>query len=289
LKPSARPLSTSVSCADHDAWKRARPGSAAFELHGAGVVFSGRTALTEASLVVDPGEALALVGPSGAGKTTLLRLLNASQVPTSGTVCVDYRRLDLLPPKGLRAVRARIGFVHQDLALVPNYRVLQNVIAGSLGRLGFAGGVRAMLFPTRVEIERAAVILERVGIAAKLYQRTDSLSGGERQRVALARALYQEPSALLLDEPVSSVDPARARDMVELVTAISRERGITLVVSIHDIGLARDHFPRLVGLRAGRIVFDGPIDSATATIATSDLSALYSLEGLARVEPAHAH
>ncbi len=285
MKPSARPLSTSVSCADHDAWKRARPGSAAFELHGAGVVFSGRTALTEASLVVDPGEALALVGPSGAGKTTLLRLLNASQVPTSGTVCVDYRRLDLLPPKGLRAVRARIGFVHQDLALVPNYRVLQNVIAGSLGRLGFAGGVRAMLFPTRVEIERAAVILERVGIAAKLYQRTDSLSGGERQRVALARALYQEPSALLLDEPVSSVDPARARDMVELVTAISRERGITLVVSIHDIGLARDHFPRLVGLRAGRIVFDGP----TATIATSDLSALYSLEGLARVEPAHAH
>ncbi len=241
-------------------------------------------ALTEASLVVDPGEALALVGPSGAGKTTLLRLLNASQAPTSGSVCVDYRRLDALSPHELRAVRARIGFVHQDLALVPNYRVLQNVIAGSLGRLGFAGAVRAMLFPKRAEVLRAATILERVGIGAKLYQRTDSLSGGERQRVALARALFQEPSALLLDEPVSSVDPARARDMVELVTAISRERGITLVVSIHDIGLARENFPRLVGLRSGRIVFDGP----TATIAAGNLSALYSLEGLERVEPARA-
>ncbi|MCY2961884.1 MAG: ATP-binding cassette domain-containing protein [Planctomycetota bacterium] len=258
------------------------PGSAAFELHGAGVVFSGRAALTEASLVVDPGEALALVGPSGAGKTTLLRLLNASQAPTSGSVCVDYERLDALSPEKLRAVRTRIGFVHQDLALIPNYRVLSNVIAGSLGRMGFVASVRTMLFPRRAAVERAAAILERVGIGEKLYQRTDSLSGGQRQRVALARALFQEPSALLLDEPVSSVDPARARDMVELVADISRERGITLVVSIHDIELARAYFPRLVGLRAGRVVFDGP----TGSIAPRDLSALYSLEGLDRVEPA---
>lgn len=284
MRHFASPPSTSVSCADPDAWKRAVPGSAAFELHGAGVVYSGRAALTDAHLVVDPGEALALVGPSGAGKTTLLRLLNASQSPTSGSVCVDYRRLDRLAPDELRAVRARIGFVHQDLALIPNYRVLQNVIAGSLGRMSFAGSVRAMLLPHRAEVERAAAILRRVGIGEKLYQRTDSLSGGQRQRVALARALYQEPSALLLDEPVSSVDPARARDLVELVTEISRERRMTLLVSIHDIDLARNFFPRLVGLRDGRIVFDG----ATDTIHTRDLSALYSLEGLSRVEPARA-
>ncbi len=284
MKPSARPPSKSVSCADPDAWQRAVPGSAAFELHGAGVVYSGRPALTDASLVVDPGEALALVGPSGAGKTTLLRLLNASQAPTAGSVCVDYRRLAQLSPADLRAVRARIGFVHQDLALIPNYRVLTNVIAGSLGRMSFAASVRAMLFPRRADVERAAAILQRVGIGEKLYQRTDSLSGGQRQRVALARALYQEPSALLLDEPVSSVDPARARDLVELVADISRERGITLVVSIHDIELAREFFPRLVGLRDGRIVFDGP----TASIGPRELAALYTLEGLDRVEPARA-
>ena len=282
MNSSARPLSTSVSCADPEAWRQARPGSAAFELHGAGVVYSGRAALAEASLVVDPGEALALVGPSGAGKTTLLRLLNASIAPTTGSVCVDYRRLDALDAAALRAVRARIGFVHQDLALIPNYRVLANVVAGSLGRMSFAASVRAMLFPRGADVERAAAILERVGIGEKLYQRTDSLSGGQRQRVALARALYQEPSALLLDEPVSSVDPARARDLVDLVADISRERGLTLVVSIHDIELARTFFPRLVGLRGGRIVFDGP----TASIGARDLAALYSLDGLERVEPA---
>jgi phosphonate transport system ATP-binding protein len=224
------------------------------------------------------------VGPSGAGKTTLLRLLDAALAPTSGTVCIDGRGIGELAPAELRALRARLGFVHQDLALIPNYRVLTNVIAGSLGHLGFASSVRTMLFPPRAEVERAAAILDRVGIGAKLYQRTDSLSGGERQRVALARALFQRPSALLLDEPVSSVDPARARDLVQLVTEISREQHLTLVVSIHDIQLARAHFPRLVGLRGGRIVFDGP----TQSIAAEALSALYSLEGLERVEPARA-
>ncbi len=281
MNPSARPPSRSVSCADPEAWKRANPGSAAFELHEAGVVFSRTSALADANLVVNPGESLALVGPSGAGKTTLLRLLNASQKPTTGSVCVDYRRLDELTPAELRGVRARIGFVHQDLALVPSLRVLSNVIAGGMGRMGFWASARAMTFPRRAQVERAAAILERVGIGEKLYQRTDSLSGGQRQRVALARALYQEPSALLLDEPVSSVDPARARDVVELVTEISRERGITLLVSLHDIELARAFFPRLVGLRGGRIVFD----RETQATSPADLNALYSLEGLERVEP----
>ncbi len=285
MKPSARPPSKSVSCADPSAGNEARAGPAAFELHGAGVVYSGRAALTDAHLAVRPGEAIALVGPSGAGKTTLLRLLDAALAPTSGSVRIGGRRVNELRPAELRALRARLGFVHQDLALIPNYRVLANVLAGSLGRMGFARSVRTMLFPARADVERAAAILERVGIGAKLYQRTDSLSGGERQRVALARALYQEPSALLLDEPVSSVDPARARDLVDLVTEISREQYLTLVVSIHDIDLAREHFSRLVGLRGGRIVFDSP----TASVDARELAALYSLEGLERVEASRAY
>jgi phosphonate transport system ATP-binding protein len=264
----------SASCAEPNAAARAREGSAAFELHGASVVYDGRAALAEASLVLAPGEAVAFVGPSGAGKTTLLRLLNASLRPSSGRVCVDYRNLAELSPAELRLVRARIGFVHQDLCLVPNLRVSQNVIAGSLGRLTFLQSVRAMSFPARASLERAAAILDRVGIGDKLFQRTDSLSGGQRQRVAIARALYQEPSALLCDEPVSSVDPARARDTVALLAEISRERGLTLAVSLHDIDLAREFFPRLVGLRRGAIAFDRP----TSSVGDAELAALYRLD-----------
>jgi phosphonate transport system ATP-binding protein len=253
---------------------RERLGSAAFDLCGASVVYDGRAALEDANLVLAPGEAVALVGPSGAGKTTLLRLMNASVRPARGTVCVDRRELASLTPRELRLVRSRIGFVHQDLCLVPNLRVSQNVIAGSLGRLSFLASLRAMFFSPREDLERAAAILERVGIGVKLFQRTDSLSGGQRQRVAIARALYQEPSALLCDEPVSSVDPARARDTVELLTEISRERGLTLVVSLHDIDLAREFFPRLVGLRRGRIVFDRP----TPRVGSEELASLYRLE-----------
>jgi phosphonate transport system ATP-binding protein len=252
-----------------------RSRSAAFELRGVSVVYAGRTALAGANLVVEPGEALALVGPSGAGKTTLLRLLCGAARPESGSVRVDDVDLDRLGPAALRAVRAGVGFVHQDLALVPNLRVSQNVIAGRLGSLGILASMRAMLLPPRADLERVSRILERVGIGEKLFQRTDSLSGGQRQRVAIARALYQDPRALLADEPVSSVDPARARDTIGLLRSLCAERGLTLLVSLHDLDLAREFFPRLVGLREGSIAFDRP----TPEIAESEYEALYRLDG----------
>jgi phosphonate transport system ATP-binding protein len=189
-------------------------------------------------------------------------------------VRVEGRDLGELPPAALRRVRARIGFVHQDLALVPNLRVSQNVIAGGLGTLGFLASLRAMLLPSSRDLDRAAGILERVGIGPKLHQRTDSLSGGERQRVAIARALYQEPLAILADEPVSSVDPARARDTVALLVELAAERGLTLLVSLHDLDLAREFFPRLVGLRDARVVFDLP----TSAIDDGRFHSLYRLE-----------
>ena len=257
----------------------AATGATEFALHDVGVTYADVPGLERVALAIGAGESLALVGPSGAGKTTLLRLLNASLRATHGRVSIDGRDVAELAPAELRRVRARIGFVHQDLCLVPNVRVSHNVIAGSLGRLSFGSSLRAMCLPTRDELRRVAEILERVGIGEKLFQRTDSLSGGERQRVAIARALYQDPSALVCDEPVSSVDPARARDTVALLSEISRERGLTLVVSLHDIRLARELFPRLVGLRGGRIAFDRPTPAVQAT----ELDALYALDRSARV------
>lgn len=237
---------------------------ASFRVEGATVRFGALAALDDVDLEIGPGEAVALVGPSGAGKTTLLRLLNGVTRPDIGTVRVDGRALAELAPRELRELRARLGFIHQDLGLVPNLRAAQNVISGRLGRMGFLRSIGAMLLPGKSRLADVYAILERVGIGEKLFERTDRLSGGQRQRVAVARALYQEPRALLADEPVSAVDPARARDTMELLVRVSREEGLTLVASLHDIVLARSLFPRLVGMRRGRVVLDGASDAVDA-------------------------
>lgn len=249
-------------------------GPVAFELRDARVEFTGRVALDGTTLGIAPGESVALIGPSGAGKTTVLRLCNAAIHPTSGSVRVDGLDLAHASPSELRRVRSSIGFVHQDLCLVPNLRVSQNVLLGRLGRQSFAASLRSFLWPRPSELERAHALLERVGIGERLFERTDALSGGQRQRTAIARALYQEPRALLADEPVSSVDPARARDTIALLRDLSAEHGLTLVVSLHDLALARAFFPRLVGLRAGRIEFDRP----TERVSDDDFAALYALD-----------
>ena len=208
------------------------------------------------TLSVEDGEQVALIGPSGAGKTTLLRVLAGAIEPTEGAMSHGGFPLASLSEGERRALRARVGFVHQDLALVPTLRAINNVAAGALGSRGFVSGLRSVLWPSRGDAEEIHRLLERVGIGDLLYQRTDKLSGGERQRVAIARALYQDPRVLLADEPVASVDPARARDIVALLVGLSRERGIPLVASLHDVELARAHFSRVVGLRDGRVLFD---------------------------------
>jgi len=248
--------------------------AARIELRGVSHAYNGDWALDRVHLEVRAGEAVALVGSSGSGKTTLLRLMNGSVRPTVGTVSIEGAALAGLSGDALRRVRARIGFVHQDLSLVPNLRVSQNVIAGKLGRLGFFASVRAMIFPKGPDLERAHQILTRVGIGDKLFERTDTLSGGQQQRVAIARALFQEPGAILADEPVSSVDPARARDVVSLLTEVSRERGLTLAMSLHNLELAREFFPRLVGLREGKVAFD----RRSADVTPHEFRALYDLE-----------
>lgn len=247
---------------------------ASFRLEGVSVRLGTEWALHEVDLEIESGETVGCVGPSGAGKTTLLRLLSGSLGPTRGRVWIDGRDLGRLSEADLRQMRGRIGIVHQDLRLVPNLRVLRNVLVGRIGRTSLLGSARRLFLPTRREVEEVLVLLERVGIGEKLFERTDHLSGGQRQRVAIARALYQAPRALLPDEPISSLDPARARDTMGLLLSLAREEGFTLVASLHDLEAARGFLPRLVGLRRGRVAFDGPTEQLT----DDDFRDLYRLQ-----------
>lgn len=239
------------------------------------VDYGGHRALSRVSLRIGAGERVALIGPSGAGKSTLLRLANTSLFPSAGAVHVLGRSPAALAPGALRALRARVGTIWQQLHLVPQASVLENVRMGRVGIASLAslalGGARAC--------ERALVaeVLGRVGIAAKLDQRVETLSGGEQQRVAVARALHQAPDLLLADEPLASVDPARASEVLALL--LDAARGRTLVISTHQLEPVLACFPRVVGLRAGEVLFDLPRERVGA----AELARLYRPPG---AEPA---
>ncbi|MBI3015412.1 MAG: phosphonate ABC transporter ATP-binding protein [Candidatus Tectomicrobia bacterium] len=228
-------------------------------------VFDGRVAaLDSLSLQVEEGEKVALIGPSGAGKTTLFRLLNCILTPTRGTLRLQGCDVTRLSEKSLRELRARIGTIYQQHNLVPQLRVAHNVLAGKLGRLSTARALWNFWDPRPDgDVVRA---LTQVGIAGKYWERTAALSGGQQQRVAVARALVQNPDILLADEPVSSVDPALAQEIVSLLADLAQEGGKTLVVSLHSVELALAHFPRIVGLRGGKLYFDLPPDQITAEL-----------------------
>jgi phosphonate transport system ATP-binding protein len=161
----------------------------------------------------------------------------------------------------LRQVQQKIGTIYQRFHLVDNLRVVHNVNAGNLGRWSFPKAITSLFWP--LEINRATAALAQVGIPEKLYDRTDQLSGGQQQRVAIARVLVQQPQAILADEPIASLDPERSREIMDLLRALSRHNGQTLVTSLHDIDFAQSHFDRIVGLREGEILFDSDADDIT--------------------------
>jgi phosphonate transport system ATP-binding protein len=223
-------------------------------------VVSGLPTLEQVSLSIRPGEAVALIGPSGAGKTTLLALLDGRLRAWRGRVSVlgDALDPDRAPP---RARRADTGFIFQDFALVERSSVLRNVLNGRLGRMG---PLRALFGPpSGRDLAVAREALADCGIADLAERRVDSLSGGQRQRVAIARCLAQEPRLILADEPVSNLDPARAVEILSLLTEAARRRGATTVFSSHQPELARRFAQRIVGMRNGRIVFDTPTAELT--------------------------
>ena len=235
--------------------------------------FGSTQALQDINLDISSGEQVALIGPSGCGKTTLLRLLGTQISPTSGALNLLNSNPMQLSPGRLKHLRTRIAMIPQHLGLVPNVPAIRNVLNGGLGKITLGQTIRQMICPKSEESQRALELLERTGIGEKLYDRTDSLSGGQQQRIAVARALYQEPSILLADEPVSAIDPARAHDMIGLLTQLSREEGITLIVSLHNLDLAKEFFPRLIGLREGSIAFDQAPDQ----LSDEECHSLYQL------------
>ncbi|MBK1705034.1 phosphonate ABC transporter ATP-binding protein [Halochromatium glycolicum] len=253
---------------------------------------AGDRALSDVSLSVPPGQVLGLIGPSGAGKSTLIRCINRLVEPTSGQVFLgparpgspapDEIELTALGRRGLRRARRRIGMIFQEYALVERLTVMENVLSG---RLGYVPFWRSWLrrFPP-ADIANAYRLLDRVGLAEHADKRADALSGGQRQRVGIARALAQEPDLLLVDEPTASLDPKTSRQIMRLLREVCLEagraddtrrgsgpgsgRGLAAIVNIHDVALAQQFMMRIVGLRAGRIVYDGPPEGLSPEVLT---------------------
>lgn len=213
----------------------------------------GTLAVDAVDLDIPTGQFCVLLGASGAGKSTLLRMLNGLVAPTAGKVVfdgVEVRRASL------KQIQPRIGMIHQQFNLVPRATVLDNVLAGALPRISTAQAL-LHLFPNAYQ-RRACTLLEQVGLQEKhLYRRAMNLSGGQQQRVAIARAFLLEPALVLADEPVASLDPATSRTILGLLRDASRQSRTTVMCSLHQVELALDYADRIVGMRGGRVIFDG--------------------------------
>jgi len=234
-------------------------------IHGLRKVFPPNTvALDGVDLDILPGEFVMVIGQSGAGKSTLLRCLNRLIEPTAGEVALNGSRITGADAEALRGVRRRIGMIFQQFNLVKRASVLENVLAG---RLGHVPGLASLVgrFP-RKDRDLALACLRLVGMEEFAERRADRLSGGEQQRVAIARALAQEPKVILADEPTASLDPRLTESIMGILQRINRERGLTLVVSQHMLETALTYGTRVVGLRQGRVVFDGPPAAITPDV-----------------------
>ena len=234
---------------------------------------AGVPVLRDVSLEVGGTGMTAIIGPSGTGKSTLIRCINRLVDPTAGEILFGGQDLARLRGRALREARRRIGMVFQEYNLVERLSVIENLLCG---RLGYVPVWRAWLrrFPPQ-DVARAFDLLDAVGLGDFATRRADALSGGQRQRVGIARAIMQDPELVLADEPTSSLDPKTSVEIMELLARLARERGIPVVVNIHNVELAKRFAERIVGMSQGAIVFDG----APSELRESDLLAIYGGEG----------
>jgi phosphonate transport system ATP-binding protein len=197
-----------------------------------------------------------VIGPSGAGKTTLLQLIGAALKPSAGMVWLNDCDVWSLPTRELQRLRGQLVIAPQTPPLPPRQRVITALTAGALPSMSLAQSLANLIYPRRIREARAALMA--FDIEDKLWDRVDRLSGGERQRVGLARVLMAPASLWLIDEPLSALDPARAQQAIDSLLRIARQRGVTLITTLHQVDVATSRFPRVIGMRDGELVFDLP-------------------------------
>jgi len=235
------------------------------EFDKASVTYPGGVqALVDLDLIIEAGQLVVIVGLSGAGKSTLIRAINGLVPLSGGTVRVDGRDVGRASGRELRAIRSRVGMIFQTFNLVKRTSVLNNVL---MGRLHATPTWRSMIgWYRRRDIELAMQALERVGIVEKAYVRAANLSGGQQQRVGIARALAQDPKIILADEPVASLDPPTSHVVMRDLQRINHELGMTTVVNLHFLDLAKVYGERIIGMRGGRLVYDGTAHDANEQV-----------------------
>jgi phosphonate transport system ATP-binding protein len=216
---------------------------------------AGKPVLQDVNLEIAASGITAIIGASGTGKSTLIRCVNRLVEPTAGEIIFEGADLARMSGRELRRARRHIGMVFQEYNLVERLTVMENLLSGRLGYVSAWRAWRRKFSPE--DIRRAFELLDVVGLAGFAHQRADALSGGQRQRVGIARAVMQEPTLLLADEPTSSLDPKTSVEIMELLVDIAQSRGIPVLVNMHDVELARRFADRIVGMREGRVVFDG--------------------------------
>lgn len=238
------------------------------QIHGLRKTYGTDTEVLKGiDLRLNAGEFLSVIGPSGAGKSTFIRCINSLVVANQGSCQLKGKEIFGLHGSRLRGVRRQIGMIFQSHALVDRLSVMENLLSG---RLGYTGFWRSVLrrFPQQ-DIDNAFYLLARVGLDGFEDRRADRLSGGQRQRVGIARALLQDPQLLLVDEPTASLDPKTARQIMRLLRELAAERNLTVIANLHDVALAKMFSDRIVGLRAGEIVFEDHPDKLSDDILTT--------------------
>ncbi len=234
---------------------------------------AGTPVLQDVSVEIAARGITAIIGASGTGKSTLIRCINRLVEPSSGEIVFEGEDLARLSRQPLRHARRHIGMVFQEYNLVERLTVMENLLSGRLGYVSAWNAWRRK-FPEE-DIRRAYELLGVVGLAGLAHQRADALSGGQRQRVGIARAVMQEPKLLLADEPTSSLDPKTSVEIMELLVEIAHSRGIPVLVNMHDVELAKRFADRIIGMKEGRVVFDGP----PAKLTDETLKTIYGGEG----------
>lgn len=235
---------------------------------------NGTVGLKDISFTIPQGQFLVVVGLSGAGKSTLLRTINRMHEITSGEIKIENEPINDYKGQSLRLLRRKIGMIFQGFNLINRSSVERNVLSGRVSYYPTWKTICGLF--TKADREKAVRSLQRVSLADKIYTRADELSGGQQQRVAIARTLMQDPKIILADEPVASLDPLTTKAVMDTLQRLNREDGITVIVNLHSVALARQYADRIIGLRAGQLVYDRPI----ADVTEADLNRIYA-EGAA--------